>query len=391
MSHFNETERKVLAEMVGAGKGMQEISAVLHKHRTSVCRELKRNRLKAGIGPGGGECPLLQSPPHVCNGCRETGCGFQKWYYLPDRAHEMYRALLTSSRDGFNLTDEEIGRINEVMDKGCSLGQSPHHILQAHKEEIQVSEKTLYRLVDAGMLHVRRHNLRNAAGRKPRAQKLKPRKKSARKQAQGRTYEDFRKHLESGAGRGFVEMDSVVGRTGGKVLLTLNFNDCGLMLAFIRERNTAQSVVDIFNALQEKLGLPLFRSLFPAILTDNGAEFTLPERIETAPDGQKRTRVFFCHPYSASEKPHVENNHENLRKILGRQFSFDALTQEDIDLVNSHVNSMIRKAYGNRTAFDIFVEKHGREAADLLAIRKIPADDVCLAPSLLNGKLIKKQ
>ena len=34
-----------------------------------------------------------------------------------------------------------------------------------------------------------------------------------------------------------VEMDSLIGRIGGKVLLTLMSRDCGPMLAFLRDRN----------------------------------------------------------------------------------------------------------------------------------------------------------
>ncbi len=51
-----------------------------------------------------------------------------------------------------------------------------------------------------------------------------------------------------------VEMDSVISRVGGHALLTFMFKSCDFMLAFIRERNTSQSVIDIFNHLYEKLG-----------------------------------------------------------------------------------------------------------------------------------------
>ena len=52
------------------------------------------------------------------------------------------------------------------------------------------------------------------------------------------------------------------------------------MLAFIREHNDAQSVIDIFNDLQEKLGIEKFKELFIVILTDNGSEFSNPTEIE---------------------------------------------------------------------------------------------------------------
>ena len=37
-----------------------------------------------------------------------------------------------------------------------------------------------------------------------------------------------------------IQMNSVEGKKGGKVLLTINFVNCSLMLAFIREHNDAQ-------------------------------------------------------------------------------------------------------------------------------------------------------
>ncbi len=78
--------------------------------------------------------------------------------------------------------------------------------------------------------------------------------------------------------------------------------------------------------------------------------------------GAERTRVFYCHPYSASEKPHVENNHENLREIFEKGLSFDRAGQDDVDLAVWHVNSMIRKEYGDRTVFERFMERYGAKA-----------------------------
>jgi IS30 family transposase len=67
-----------------------------------------------------------------------------------------------------------------------------------------------------------------------------------------------------------VEMDSVEGVKGGKVLLTLHFLDSQFMLAFIRNANTSQSVIDTFERLYGELRPYSFQELFPVILTDNG-------------------------------------------------------------------------------------------------------------------------
>ena len=55
----------------------------------------------------------------------------------------------------------------------------------------------------------------------------------------GRTYEDFLTFLVACPDIAVDEMDSVEGRKGGKVLLTIYFRNCELMLAFIRDANTA--------------------------------------------------------------------------------------------------------------------------------------------------------
>lgn len=88
-------------------------------------------------------------------------------------------------------------------------------------------------------------------------------------------------------------MDSVPGKVGGKVLLTMNFNHCAFMLAFLRDTNNSQSVIDIFNMLEERLTLEVFRTLFPVILTDNGSEFSTPGTLEGSPFSEKYERKPF--------------------------------------------------------------------------------------------------
>lgn len=68
---------------------------------------------------------------------------------------------------------------------------------------------------------------------------------------EGRTYEDYLKYMEEHPDTPVVQMDSVEGRKGGKVLLTIHFVNCSLMLAFLIEHNDAQSVIDVFNNLEK--------------------------------------------------------------------------------------------------------------------------------------------
>lgn len=54
--------------------------------------------------------------------------------------------------------------------------------------------------------------------------------------------------------REVVQVDSVISTVGRKCLLTIHFAEPSLMLAFLRDANTSQSVIDIFSALDKILG-----------------------------------------------------------------------------------------------------------------------------------------
>ncbi len=78
----------------------------------------------------------------------------------------------------------------------------------------------------------------------PRKVKYRPRKKAAghfkvdKSCRIGRTYKDFLLFMKEHPDTPIVEMDSVEGVKGGKILLTIHFTDSQFMLAFIRNANT---------------------------------------------------------------------------------------------------------------------------------------------------------
>ena len=140
------------------------------------------------------------------------------------------------------------------------------------------SEKTLYNYVDACLFDVRNIDL-------PRKVKYRPRYKQPEFKVDrgcriGRSYTDFQKFLEAYPETTVVQMDTVIGRVGGKCLLTIHFVETSLMLAFLRDANTSGSVIRIINALDRVLGAEAFNRLFPVILTDNGSEFSNQKEIE---------------------------------------------------------------------------------------------------------------
>ncbi|CEW23075.1 transposase%2C ISSmi3 [Streptococcus pneumoniae] len=181
-------------------------------------------------------------------------------------------------------------------------------------------------------------------------------------------------------------MDTVLGRMGGKVLLTFNLSFCNFIFARLLDHKTALEVTkhlyDIKNTLHQ--ADKDFSQLFPVILTDNGGEFARVDDIEM--DVRGECKLFFCDPNRSDQKGRIEKNHTLIRDILPKGTSFDNLTQEDINLVCSHVNSVKRAALNGKSAYELFAFTYGEEIPKLLGISKISAEDVCQSSTLLQHK-----
>jgi len=262
-------------------------------------------------------------------------------------------------------------------------GQSLHHICINHADEIMLDERTLYNYVDKGIFTARNIDMPRVV-RMGRRRKTQDRFKVDKKCRIGRTHQDFLKFMQDHPDLPVVEMDTVVGRPGGKVLLTLYFSVPQLMLAFIRDANTSQSVIDIFDRLYLELGPDTFRKLFPVLLCDNGSEFSNPTAIEFDSDGQRRTWVFFCDPQAPYQRGASENNHALIRRIIPKGSSLDDLSQQDITLMMNHINSYGRLNLGDKTPYQVFASFYGEETLRRMNADLIPPDKVTLHPSLLR-------
>ena len=328
-------------------------------------------------------CYKLYESPYCCNGCLdEYQCVLMKKYYIHKKAHEAYRELLTESRVGANITEDELLALDNFISPLLMRRQSVHHIVSNNPDQFNISERTIYRYVSGSLLRARNIDMPRVCRIRPR--KTKPIEHKVDKTCRiGRTYADFTALIEQ-TNLSFVEMDSVIGRVGGKVLLTMMFNSCDFMLAFIRNRNTSRSVIDVYDDIYELIGKDSFRRLFPVCLCDNGSEFSNPAALELDSQGDCRTKIFYCDPHSAFQKPHVELNHQFIRKILPKGKSFDLLSQGDINLMMSHINSYTREKLNDKSPHDLFGFLYGFDTLDKLGCRKIPANDILLKPDLLK-------
>ena len=427
MSHLTESDRQRIEYGLRQGMSFQQLALELGKSRTTISREVLKHRQASEKGAAGritnrciyrkscniwhlcvgrrcrrrcsacsncnrvcpefkeDVCSKLSQTPYVCNGCPdEFKCVLKKQFYISSSANCEYRQLLVESRNGANLTEAEQAVISSLIHAGTQSGQSVHHIMASNKDSFTVCEKTVYRYINGGIIRTKRGDMPRSCRMKPRKRKSVEHKVDARCRI-NRTYDDFKKYREEHPDSPVVEMDSVIGKVGGKVLLTMNFNHCALMLAFLRNSNNSQSVIDVFNMLEECLTIEVFQTLFPVILTDNGSEFSNPDALERSPaSGKVQTRIFYCNPYSSWQKGHVENNHLNLRKVLPKGRDLENFTQDDINMVVSHINGLSRKSLNDASATTLFETLYGKEILEKLGLKFISENAVRLLPDLIN-------
>jgi len=383
--HLTLSDRNDVQLGLERGETFKAIAQLILKDPTTVSKEVKRNKQIRDSTSNNLPCPLLDKPPFVCNGCskRRQNCGYQKIFYLAKQAQKKYEQTLVEAREGTPLNSQTFWDMDKIISEGVKKGQHIYHILKTHN--LDVSSSTVYRHIRKGYLSIAPIDLTRAVKFKERRTSNLP---SIPKEAKkGRSYEDFQNYLVLNQLDSWLEMDTVMGRMGGKVLLTFNLSFCNFIFARLLENKTALEVTkhlyDIKNTLHE--ADKDFFQLFPVILTDNGGEFARVKDIEM--DIRGEIKLFFCDPNRSDQKGRIEKNHTLIRDILSKGTSFDNLTQEDINLVCSHVNSVKRAALNGKSAYELFAFTYGEEIPKLLGISKIPAEDVCQSSKLLQHKI----
>lgn len=329
-------------------------------------------------------CPKLGKPPYVCNACKERSkCTLEKAFYRAVAAQDEYDSLKSESRSGFAISEAELAHLDRIVSPLVRNGQSLHHIAIHHKDETMVSERSLYTYVNNGLLSARNMDMPRSVRMRPRNGKKKTMKvdKSCRI---NRTFEDYQTFMLEHPGYPVRQLDSVEGVRGGAVLLTIHFVQQELQLAFLRRANDSQSVIAIFEKLYFELRPDLFVDLFPILLADNGSEFSNPRAIEFDKQGNRRTRMFYCDPSAPYQKGNCENNHEMIRRCIPKGTDLGQYTQEQINLMMSHINSYARPNLGNKSPYDVFLFQYGENILSALGLKRIPADEIILTPKLFK-------
>jgi IS30 family transposase len=171
--------------------------------------------------------------------------------------------------------------------------------------------------------------------------------------------------------------------------MTLCHRRSGFLLIFKIERATVEcttGILDYLEAVCEGNDIA-FDEVFGCLLTDNGSEFSDAEAIERSSIDPKMLRcsLYYCDPYSSWQKPHVENIHTLIRRVLPKGVSLEMLNHAQVNRICSHVNSYPRIST-DQTPYEQMRDILGVEVLFDLGIRKIYPVEVRLNPSLLDTR-----
>jgi len=397
--HLTADDRQEIMECLDKGVTFKAIARRIEKDPTTISKEVKKHLTvketpfkskKTDGTPIDRVCPELLKAPFVCNPCkkRRGNCPYQKQLYIAKKAHAEYETLLSEAREGIPLNNDEFWAADAVIRDGIKKGQRLYHIMATH--DVGFSKSSAYRHLHRGYLSVSKLDF-------PRVVKFKARKQYRadcvpKGLRVGRSYDDFLSFVEENGVKSWVEMDTVIGRIGGKVIMTFDFTFCNFMFGLLMDDKTAAEAALRVRALKGALkeGGIRFGDVIPLLLTDNGGEFSNISAFTDDLEGVAETDLFFCDPYCSSQKSKVEKNHTIFRDIVPKGTSFDSFTQEMVNTIFSHVNGVKRKIFYGKSPYDMFSFIYGDVATAILGIVEIHADDVVQSPLLLN-RLLKSR
>jgi len=308
-TQLTQEQRYQISALLKMGHNRTEIAEVIGTHKSTVSRELGRNRGLRG--------------------------------YWPKQAHR--KALSRRNHSRVRIMPE----IWELIEAKLRLEWSPEQIsgwLHRH-QAIQVSHEWIYQyiLVDkqaGGDLyrHLRCHKKRRKRyGSYDRRGQLPNRV----------SIEERPAIVEQRQRIGDWEVDTIVGKRHHQAIVTLTERKSRFSLLRKVERRTADQVTE---ALIDLL-LPVSDRLH-TLTADNGKEFAEHERVAQA----LQADFFFAHPYAAWERGANENMNGLVRQYIPKNCDFASVTDAELILIMKRLNHRPRKCLDFLSPFEVFFD-----------------------------------
>lgn len=336
--HLSKTDRLIIEKYLKRKIPVQEIAEEIGVHIATIYREIKRGQ-------------VLQRNSDLT----------EEYRYCGDSAHAKYREHLKEKGPGLkigndrNLADHiERKIIEEDYSPAAVLGEISRSPELRAKFKTTISEWTLYKYIDMGLfLRLTNKNLPIKKNRKRGYHKVK----TVARAPKGLSIEKRPEEVNQRNTFGHWEMDSVEGKKGTTArLVVLTERLTRQEIIFHVPDGTSANVVRCLDRLERRYGA-LFSKVFRSITVDNGSEFADCAGMErSCRRKKKRTQIYYCHPYTASERGSNENQNKMIRRRFPKGSSLEKVTPADVAKASEWINNYPRELFDYASSEELFQE-----------------------------------
>lgn len=225
------------------------------------------------------------------------------------------------------------------------------------------SVNTIYSYIKAGVFYrLSMVNLPNKERKRKKKVIIKQNKKRL-----GTSIEERPKYIDEREEFGHWEMDCVIGKQKNKkTLLVLTERKTRFEIIESLRAKTAVEVVRAINRIENKLKDD-FNKIFKTITVDNGVEFSDSKKLEKRKKKKNKIEVYYCHPYSASERGSNENQNKLIRRWFKKSENFDkTVTKKKIKRVEEWINNYPRGIFNGLSSGEMFMREISKLEVDFI-------------------------
>ena len=251
---------------------------------------------------------------------------------------------------------KEIERL--IIEEKMSPYAAAEIIKNSGKFKTTISYKTIYNYIDEGLFP----NLSNKhlPVKKETKKRNYDKVRTATNNKKGISISQRNEEIESREEYGHWEMDTVVGKKGtNAVLLVLTERKTRQEIIRKIKSKSQYCVVKEIDKLERKMGAKAFRETFKTITCDNGCENLDFEGIERSIlVKQKRTTVYYAHPYSAWERGSNENANKLIRRFIPKGSDIGEFSHERIKMIEHWINNYPRRLFNGLSSIMLIQQQN---------------------------------
>ena len=302
--HLSQVERYQIYALMKAGHDQTQIAKLLDRHKSTISRELSRNRGLKG--------------------------------YRPKQACATAAKRSEKSRNAATM----LPWVAEQAACLLKLQWSPEQIAG----KLPVSHETLYQ-------HVYSDKARGGTlWKNLRCQKQKRKRYAGGRDRRGqiphrRPLSDRPSHIEARKQVGHWECDTVIGANHKGAIVTMVERKSGFGVIVKVAHKTSDLVS---RAIVERL--QPFANRVKTLTYDNGKEFAAHIQIDQA----LNSTGYFARPFASWERGSNENFNGLLRQYVPKKRSMNTVDEEEITMIQNRLNNRPRKRLGFKTPSEVF-------------------------------------